>query len=73
VVGGIYPAQGIGRINVFPGDDVGAQKNLQLFFGLDERPGYEKIRKIAGRWQPYAGLVYFHFLLDKLNAKGVLT
>ena len=65
--------RGLGRINVFPGDDVGAQKNFQTLFGLDERPGYEKIKKMTARWQPYAGFVYFHFLLDKLNAKGVLT
>lgn len=58
---------------MFPGDDVGAQKNFQTLFGLDERPGYEKIKKMTARWQPYAGFVYFHFLLDKLNAKGVLT
>ncbi len=65
--------RGLGRINIFPGDDVGAQKNLQLFFGLDERPDYEKIRKITGRWRPYAGFVYFHLLLDKLRTRGVLT
>ncbi len=65
--------RGLGRLNVFPGDDVGAQKNLQNFFGLSERPHYETVRKITSRWRPYAGFVYFHFLLDKLRAKGSLS
>jgi len=64
--------RGLGRINMFPGDDVGAQKNLQNFMGLDERPGYEQIKRITSRWQPYAGFIYFHFLLDKLKTKGCL-
>ncbi len=64
--------RGLGRLDIFPGDDVGAQKNLQSFFHLEERPHYEEIRKITRRWHPYAGLIYFHFLLDKLRAKGYL-
>lgn len=64
--------RGLGRINMFPGDDVGAQRNLQDFMGLDKRPDYEQIKRITSRWQPYAGFVYFHFLLDKLKTKGYL-
>jgi DNA-3-methyladenine glycosylase II len=64
--------RGLGRTNMFPGDDVGAQRNLQNFMQLEERPDYEEIRKITSRWQPYAGFVYFHFLLDKLATKGYL-
>ncbi len=65
--------RGIGRINVFPGDDVGAQKNLQKFLGIEEVPDYERIKKITSRWQPYAGFVYFHLLLEKLRARGYLS
>lgn len=64
--------RGLGRINIFPGDDVGAQKNLQNFMGLRERPDYDQIKRITSQWQPYAGFVYFHFLLDKLKTKGYL-
>ncbi len=64
--------RGLGRLNVFPGDDVGAQKNLKTLLRLKVRPDYEKIRQIARRWQPYAGFVYFHFLLHKLRTKGIL-
>jgi len=64
--------RGLGRLDIFPGDDVGAQKNLQSFFHLEERPHYEEIKKFTRLWHPYAGLIYFHFLLDKLRAKGYL-
>lgn len=64
--------RGLGRLNVFPGDDVGAQRNLQNFMGLKDRPDYEKIKRITSRWQPYAGFIYFHFLLDKLKTRGYL-
>ncbi len=64
--------RGLGRIDIFPGDDVGAQKNLMLLTGLSKRPDYEEIKKITKRWNPYAGLVYFHLLLDKLHKKKFL-
>lgn len=64
--------RGLGRLNVFPGDDVGAQNNLQRLFQLDAKPDYEKIRKLTSQWSPYEGLVYFHLLLEKLNRKGVV-
>jgi DNA-3-methyladenine glycosylase II len=64
--------RGLGRIDVFPGDDVGAQKNLQQLLHLGNRPDYEEILNLTQRWQPFAGLVYFHLLLDKLQKKNLL-
>jgi DNA-3-methyladenine glycosylase II len=64
--------RGLGRIEVFPGDDVGAQKNLQRLLSLDEQPTYERMQTLTARWHPYAGLVYFHLLLRNLDQKGVL-
>jgi DNA-3-methyladenine glycosylase II len=64
--------RGLGRLETFPGDDVGAQKNLQQLLHLAEKPAYETIKAITAPWQPYAGLVYFHLLLDTLEKKGVL-
>ncbi len=64
--------RGLGRIEVFPGDDVGAQKNLQRLLSLDERPTYERIKELTARWHPYAGFVYFHLLLHNLDKKGEL-
>lgn len=62
----------LGRINVFPGDDVGAQTNLQRWLQLPERPDYREVQKLLARWQPYRGLIYFHLLLDRLAAAGHL-
>lgn len=63
----------LGRTNVFPGDDVGAQKNLQRWLQLPEPPDYQEVRKLLARWQPYGGLIYFHLLLDRLAAAGLLS
>lgn len=65
--------RGLGRINTIPGDDVGAQRNIQSLFRLKERPDYEKIMRLTSRWKPYAGFVYFHFLLNRLEEKGSLS
>ncbi len=62
--------RGLRRLAVFPGDDVGAQNNLQRFFHLKGKPDYATIKRIMLRWQPYGGFVYFHFLLQKLKTKG---
>jgi DNA-3-methyladenine glycosylase II len=64
--------RGLGRVDTFPGDDVGAHNNLQRLFHLGQKPGYEEIKKLTSRWHPYEGLVYFHLLLSKLNLKGVI-
>jgi len=57
---------------VLPGDDVGARNNLRRRFGLAEDAGYDAVASLSRRWQPYAGLVYFHLLLDALAARGYL-
>jgi DNA-3-methyladenine glycosylase II len=64
--------RGLGRLDTFPGDDIGAQNNLQRLFDLEDKPNYEKIRQLTSRWHPYEGLVYFHLLLEKLSTKGVI-
>lgn len=64
--------RGLGRLDVFPGDDVGAQNNLQRLWQLDAKPNYQEIKKLTAQWNPYQGLVYFHLLLEKLKLKGVL-
>ncbi len=64
--------RGLGRLHVFPGDDVGAQKNLARWLGRSAPLDYGGVRKAVAPWQPYAGLVYFHLLLDGLSNAGVL-
>lgn len=61
------------RLDVFPGDDVGARNKLQRFLGLDHAPGYEEIADRLAPWQPWAGMLYFHLLLDGLVERGDLV
>jgi len=65
--------RGLGHLNVFPGDDIGAQKNIQQLLNLEEKPDYERLKAIIDRWEPYSGFVYFHLLLGKLRAKGYIS
>lgn len=62
----------LGRLYVFPGDDVGARNNLQRWLALTDPLDYAAVGRILARWQPYNGLVYFHLLLDRLAAAGRL-
>jgi DNA-3-methyladenine glycosylase II len=64
--------RGLGRLHVFPGDDVGARNNLARWLGLTPPLDYDAVGRALSRWQPYAGMVYFHLLLDRLEAAGVL-
>lgn len=64
--------RGLGRLHVFPGDDVGAQKRLARWLGRSAPLDYAGVRRAVAPWQPYAGLVYFHLLLDGLSKAGAL-
>jgi DNA-3-methyladenine glycosylase II len=65
--------RGLGRLHVFPGDDVGAHNKLRRLLELDTPLDYEGVRHVVARWHPYAGVVYFHLLLDSLAQDGVVA
>ncbi len=64
--------RGMGRLHIFPGDDVGGWNNLQKHLRLRKRPDYATTRKLLAPWKNYAGLLYLHFLLDGLRTRGIL-
>jgi len=64
--------RGLGRLDVFPGDDVGAQKRLAQWLGHSAPLDYEGVRRSVERWRPYAGLMYFHLLLEGLWQVGAI-
>jgi DNA-3-methyladenine glycosylase II len=64
--------RGLGRLGVFPGDDVGARTNLARWLGRPGALDYAGVQRALARWKPYAGLLYFHLLLDRLAAAGYL-
>ena len=65
--------RGLGRWSAFPLDDVGARKYLGLWLGLPAAPDARTTDTIVSRWQPYAGLVYFHLLLWRLERSGAIA
>ena len=62
--------RGLGRLEVFPGDDVGARKNLRNWLDIAGPLDYDGVNRTLDRWEPYAGLVYLHLLLDRLANAG---
>lgn len=64
--------RGLGRLHRFPADDVGAQNGLMNLLGLKTKPDYERTIQLVEPWQPYAGVIYFHLLLNKLEKAGIL-
>lgn len=64
--------RGLGRTQIFPGDDVGARNNLRRWLRLERPLDYEAVHRTLERWHPYAGLIYFHMLLDRLAEAGFL-
>ena len=64
--------RGLGRLDMFPGDDVGARKKLAQFLRKKKPLDYDGVRRAVAGWQPYAGLVYFHLLLARIEKAGWL-
>jgi DNA-3-methyladenine glycosylase II len=65
--------RGLGRLHVFPGDDVGARNRLARWLGRSTPLDYTGVERAVAPWQPYAGMVYFHLLLDGLSRVGVIN
>ena len=64
--------RGLGRIEILPGDDVAIHKSVENLLKLRKKPDFQRIKKIEKEWHPYAGLIYFHFLLEKLSKKEII-
>jgi DNA-3-methyladenine glycosylase II len=60
--------RGYGRLDVFPGDDIGARNGLQRWLGLRRPLDYKRTKAILRQWHPYCGLVYLHLLLRYLGS-----
>ena len=63
----------LGRLDVFPADDVGAARNLSRWLALDHRPAATEVREIVSRWKPWSGCVYLHLLGRSLMERGRLA
>lgn len=65
--------RGLGRTDVFPGDDVGARNNLEKWLRLRKPLTYDSTRRVLKRWAPFGGLIYFHLLLGQQERLGYLS
>jgi DNA-3-methyladenine glycosylase II len=65
--------RGLGRTNIFPGDDVGARNNLERWLKLRNPLTYDSSQQVLEKWAPYGGLIYFHLLLDRLEHLGYVN
>ncbi len=59
--------RGLGRLNIFPVDDVGARNTLQRWLGIDQPFDYNVAQRLLAKWKPYTGMIYFHMLLYRLQ------
>ena len=64
--------RGLGRLHVFPGDDVGARNKLERFLDIESKLDYDGVAHVLARWRPYAGIIYLHLLLDSLSETGLV-
>lgn len=64
--------RGLGRLHIFPGDDVGARNKLERFLDIESKLDYEGVERVLAHWRPYAGIIYLHLLLDSLSEAGLV-
>jgi DNA-3-methyladenine glycosylase II len=64
--------RGLGRTNVFPGDDVGARNNLERWLHLRKKLDYERVQRVLSKWKDYGGFIFLHLLLKNLDDGGYL-
>lgn len=65
--------RGLGRIDMYPADDVGGQTKIKNWYGLNERPNYDQVHQIIDKWSPYQGLLYFYLFLDQQEKSGMIS
>ena len=62
---GVWTAQmflifSLGRLDVFPHDDLGVRSAIRNLYGLDELPNKEVSHRIATPWRPYASVASWY-------------
>jgi DNA-3-methyladenine glycosylase II len=63
--------RGMGRIDSFPGDDIGARNNLARWLRLRKPLNYGRVMRVVDRWKPDSGLIYFICCWMGLSAPGI--
>jgi DNA-3-methyladenine glycosylase II len=50
----------LGRMDVFPADDLGLVKAVQRVYGLRKKPSRDRLMKIAEPWRPYRSVAAWY-------------
>ena len=50
----------LGRLDVFPADDLGLMKAMQQVYGLRTRPSRDRMMKMAETWRPYRSVAAWY-------------
>jgi DNA-3-methyladenine glycosylase II len=50
----------LGRMDVFPADDLGLVKAVQRMYGLRKKPSRDRLMKIAEPWRPYRSVAAWY-------------
>ena len=60
----------LGRLDVFPHDDLGVRSSIKELYKLDELPNKQRSHEIAALWKPYSSIAswYCWRLIDVKNA-----
>ena len=64
--------RGLGRLDIFPGDDVGARNRLAKWLHRRKPMDYTSVQRAVQGWRPYAGFLFFHLLMESLAEAGQL-
>jgi DNA-3-methyladenine glycosylase II len=65
--------RGLGRLNVFPGDDVGVRRHLERWLDLPDRLDHAGVQRTLAPWAPFAGLIYLHLVVNGIVESGLVT
>jgi DNA-3-methyladenine glycosylase II len=64
--------RGLGRVQIYPGDDVALQKGLKRWLKLRGKMDYRAVQDVMSKWKPYGGMIYFHLLLERLSRENLI-
>lgn len=56
----VYLLFRLGRMDVFPADDLGLVKAVQKVYGLRKKPSRDRVMKIAEPWRPYRSVAAWY-------------
>ncbi len=60
----------LGRLDLLPVDDIGLLDGARVLYGLPERPGAEKLERLAEPWRPYRSVGCWYLWQGRRLTRG---